>query len=245
MDLKETGYTTCSVVNLKDMAVTYVRDTNWLEKLKISLRHRKEYSIITLAPKGMQINIKEANPHYVDDPQKTFTIYHNWIHNGTNPPEPRIAGGVSIARSVTIGVDAMKYIYDPVTMDEPIQMKHIGGVIIKTGVKIFPYVTIHRGALDDTVINENVAIGAYCNIGHNVVIEKNTALTPYVCVGGSAYIGEGCVIGMGTVIRDGVRIASGVKIGMGSLVVKHITEPGLYFGSPVERKGDWNGEWHK
>ena len=81
------------------------------------------------------------------------------------------------------------------------------------------------------------------NIGHNVKTGQFCAFTPYTCIGGSVRIGENVLFGMGTVVRDNVSICDGVKIGMGSLVVKDIKEPGLYFGSPAERKGDWDGIW--
>jgi UDP-3-O-[3-hydroxymyristoyl] glucosamine N-acyltransferase len=137
----------------------------------------------------------------------------------------------------------MRIIYDPDSKVEPLKLKHVGNVVINAYSEIGPHATIHRSSLGSTVIGHHNFIGSYANIGHNVKTGNNCCFTPYVCVGGSVKIGSNVVMGMGAIIRDNVSICDRVRIGMGSLVVKDIKEPGLYFGSPAERKGDWDGVW--
>jgi UDP-3-O-[3-hydroxymyristoyl] glucosamine N-acyltransferase len=48
---------------------------------------------------------------------------------------------------------------------------------------------------------------------------------------------------MQAILRDNIRVCDDVKIGMGSLVTKNIEEPGLYYGQPASKKGEWDGKW--
>jgi UDP-3-O-[3-hydroxymyristoyl] glucosamine N-acyltransferase len=182
-------------------------------------------------------------PFYFTDVESKFIRVHNYLNSG-KPPRVNLISPTSICHpTAMIGVDAMRIVYDPKTMDKPIKMKHMGNVVIGESVEIGPYSTIHRASLGSTVVGAYNHIGSYVNIGHNVRTGKYCAFTPYVCIGGSTVIGDNVLVGMHTVIRDNVRICGDVKIGMGSNVVKTIDEPGVYYGNPARREGDWDGKW--
>jgi UDP-3-O-[3-hydroxymyristoyl] glucosamine N-acyltransferase len=240
---------TSSVEFLEDHSVTFVRNKKFLSLLYANAKNIK---VVTLMPKEMKEVVatyskefrKRVRPAYVNDVDKIFVYYHNMVNAARTPKRNEISEDAYMEPNVWLAEVAMKYIYS-IGMSRPILMKHMGNIVIEGEVKIYNFATIHRASLGSTVIETGVQIGPYCNVGHNVLIRKNTILTPQVCLGGSSRIGENCFIGMGTIVRDGVHICSGVKIGMGSLVVKDINSPGLYFGSPAERKGTWNGIWHK
>jgi acetyltransferase-like isoleucine patch superfamily enzyme len=239
---------TCSAESLKDLSVTFVRSEKFIDKIEDSIGSKRIYTFIPAHLMNYVHSKSKSfrdrlNPIWVRDVDKEFTIFHNWVNANKQPKQNIVASDCEIHETALVGADAMKYIYDPMMLS-PIQLKHMGNVILGSKVKIFPYATIHRASLGSTCIGENCAIGAYCNVGHNVYISKNTILTPYVCIGGSARIGEGCFIGMGAIIRDGVVVCDRVKVGMGALVSKDITKPGVYIGSPARRKGDWDGSWH-
>lgn len=241
-------YSTSSVESLKDFSVTFVRNEKYMDLLEENLGNKRIYtfahsSLITYTMNKGGGFKNRINPIWVEDVDKQFAIFHNWVNANKQPKQNIIAGDCEIHNTAIVGADAMKYIYDPM-MVEPVHLKHMGNVVMGSRVKVYPFATIHRASLGSTVIEENCAIGAYCNVGHNVHIMKNTILTPYVCVGGSTVIGKGCFIGMGAIIKDGVVICDKVKIGMGALVTKNITQGGIYIGSPARRKGDWDGRWH-
>ena len=241
-------YNTSSVENLKDLSVTFVRSKRFLDLLEENVGNKRIYTFISAHLMDYVMNkgrgfCSRINPIWAEDVDKNFTIFHNWVNHNKQPRQNIIATNCEIHNTALVGADAMKYIYDPM-MIKPVQLKHMGNVVLGSEVKVFPFATIHRASLGSTVINEGCVIGAYCNVGHNVVIKKNTILTPYVCIGGSACIGEGCFIGMGAIIRDEVVICDRVRIGMGALVTKDITKPGMYLGTPARRKGDWSGAWH-
>lgn len=241
-------YHTSSVESLRDLSVTFVRSEKYLDILEDNLGNKRVYTIIHASLMKYAMNkgkgfYTRINPIWVEDVDKQFAIFHNWVNHNRQPKQNIIAASCDIHDTAIIGADAMKYIYDPM-MVKPVQLKHMGNVVLGEEVKVFPFATIHRASLGSTVVEENCAIGAYCNVGHNVHIMKHTILTPCVCIGGSTVIGKGCFIGMSAVIRDGLVICDGVKIGMGSLVTKNIDKQGVYVGSPARRKGDWDGRWH-
>ena len=241
-------HSTSSVESLKDLSVTFVRSRKYLDILEENIGNKRIYTIISVSLMDYANNKSSGfysrfNPIWAEDVDKQFAIFHNWVNWNRNPKQNTIASDCVIDPTAIIGADAMKYIYDPM-MVKPVQLKHMGNVVLGNGVKVFPFATIHRASLGSTIIEDNCAIGAYCNVGHNVHIKKNTILTPCVCVGGSTSIGEGCFIGMSATIRDGLVICDRVKIGMGALVTKDITQSGIYIGSPARRRGDWNGRWH-
>lgn len=93
----------------------------------------------------------------------------------------------------------------------------------------------------NTILTTNVVIGMHCivniscTIGHDVSIGNYVTVNPGVNISGNVTIGSNCSIGSNAVIRNGISICDDVTIGAGSVVVKNITEPGIYVGSPAVR----------
>ena len=116
---------------------------------------------------------------------------------------------------------------DPsVIMDEEIGRVVIGdGVIICAGVILTTDIKIGRF----THINLDTTVG------HDVEISSFTTLSPGCHISGKVIIGTGVFCGTGAVILEGLSIADKTTLGAGSLVVKNITESGVYVGVPVKR----------
>ena len=91
------------------------------------------------------------------------------------------------------------------------------------------------------MINANVKIGVNCIIGTNSLIEHDvnvgahSHIAPSATLNGSVTIGEECFIGSNSVVNHNIKITDGVIIGSGAVVIKDITEPGVYVGNPAER----------
>lgn len=100
--------------------------------------------------------------------------------------------------------------------------------VIGQGVCIFPGTTI--GA--NVVIKDDVLINLDCTISHDSVIKSHTFLSPRVAIAGFSVIGECCNIGINTVVIDNITITNQVQTGGGTVVVKNITEKGVYLGNP-------------
>lgn len=110
----------------------------------------------------------------------------------------------------------------------------VGSVQIGNGVEIGANTTIDCGALEDTVIGDNVRIDNQCQIAHNVQIGAQTAIAAQVGIAGSTRIGQGCMIGGQAGISGHIEIADRVILNGGAVVLQSITESGQYgSGTPL------------
>lgn len=156
---------------------------------------------------------------------------------------------VSVYHSVHIGEDCLIQSGSVIGADgfgyanekgEWIKIPQIGGVTIGNRVEIGACTCIDRGALDDTVIEDNVILDNLLQIAHNVHIGYGTAIAGGTVVAGSSTIGKYCVIGGATVINGHIDIVDGVTItGMG-MVMRSISEKGVYSsGIPLQSNKEW------
>ena len=142
-----------------------------------------------------------------------------------------------VQSSTVIGSDGFGYANEK---GEWIKIPQVGTVRIGNRVEVGACTTIDRGALDDTVIEDNVIIDNQMQIAHNVHIGYGSALAGGTIVAGSTTIGKYCIIGGGSVINGHIEIADGVTItGMG-MVMRSITEKGMYSsGIPLQPNKEW------
>jgi UDP-3-O-[3-hydroxymyristoyl] glucosamine N-acyltransferase len=121
-----------------------------------------------------------------------------------------------------------------------LKIQQIGRVVVGDHVEIGANTTIDRGALDDTVIEEDVKLDNQIQVAHNVRIGAHTAIAGCVGIAGSATIGKYCRIGGSAGILGHLSIADGVEISSFTLVSKSIREKGVYSGIyPFSEKETW------
>ncbi len=142
-----------------------------------------------------------------------------------------------IQSGAVIGSDGFGYANDK---GRWIKIPQTGTVIIGNHVEIGACTCIDRGALDATVIEDNVIIDNLCQIAHNVHIGTGTAVAGGVIMAGSLKVGRYCLIGGASVINSHMEIADKVTVtGMG-MVMRPITEPGVYSsGIPLQPNKEW------
>lgn len=105
-----------------------------------------------------------------------------------------------------------------------------------------PDVKIGEGTavMANAVINSLAKIGQHCIINTSSVIEHDDILENFVHVSpnavlcGTVTVGEKTHIGAGAAVRNNLSICGGVTIGVGAAVVKDITKPGVYIGTPAK-----------
>ncbi|WP_150137546.1 UDP-3-O-(3-hydroxymyristoyl)glucosamine N-acyltransferase [Candidatus Enterovibrio escicola] len=155
------------------------------------------------------------------------SIYHNVV----------IGEYCLIQSGAVIGSDGFGYANDKGLW---VKIPQVGSVVIGNGVEIGACTSIDRGALGDTLIGDGVIIDNQCQIAHNISIGKNTAIAGATVMGGSLKIGKHCFIGGACVIKGHIEITDGVSItGMG-MVMRSITEPGMYSsGIPLQKNREW------
>ncbi len=109
----------------------------------------------------------------------------------------------------------------------------IGKVVIGNGVGISCNSVIDRGAMDDTIIADNVQIDNMVTIGHNTHIQRSAIICSMVGVAGSVKIGTGAVLGGQVGVSDHINIGAGAKISAQSGVISHIEAGAVVGGTPA------------
>lgn len=115
--------------------------------------------------------------------------------------------------------------------------------IIHPSAVISQWVEIGAGSIvtAGTIITCNVKIGRHAHlnlhttIGHDCEIGDYFTTTPGTNISGNCKFGNGVYFGTNSAVRQGVEICNNVTIGMGGVVVKNISEPGIYIGNPVKK----------
>lgn len=155
------------------------------------------------------------------------TIYH----------DVQIGNHCLIQSSTVIGGDGFGYANEKGNW---VKIPQRGSVIIGAHVEIGACTCIDRGALDDTVIEDNVIIDNLCQIAHNVHIGSGTAVAGGVIMAGSLSIGRHCLIGGASVINGHMSICDGVTVTGMSMVMRPIDKPGVYSsGIPLQPNKEW------
>ena len=75
------------------------------------------------------------------------------------------------------------------TLNEKVDIIHIGNVIIGDNVQIGSNTTIDKAAIDSTTIGDNVRIDNLVQIAHGVSIGDNSVIAAQVGIAGSSQIG--------------------------------------------------------
>ena len=120
-----------------------------------------------------------------------------------------------------------------------VRMKLLGDVIIHRGCFIGDNTVIVRGSANEsTIIGEESFIAPGTNIGHGVHIGKRNHIANNVAFGGSSQTGVNVFVGCGCTISPGKKISNNLVIGAGATVANHLTEEGVYVGTPAKKKKD-------
>jgi sugar O-acyltransferase (sialic acid O-acetyltransferase NeuD family) len=116
-------------------------------------------------------------------------------------------------------------------------------VLIHPTAVIGEQVEIENGTalMAGTIVNCCTRIGRGCivntgsTIDHDNCIEDFVHVSPGANLAGTVYIGKRSWLGIGSVVSNNINITSDCKLGAGSVVIKDITDPGVYVGAPVRR----------
>lgn len=149
----------------------------------------------------------------------------------------RLGARVLIHPGAVLGADGFGLAMD---RGHWLKVPQLGGVLIGADCEIGANTTIDRGALGDTVLEEDVRLDNQIQIGHNVHIGAHTAMAGCSAVAGSARIGRYCLIGGAAGVLGHLEICDKVTITAMSLVTRSIREPGEYSsGTPLMDNRAW------
>ncbi|WP_448564397.1 UDP-3-O-(3-hydroxymyristoyl)glucosamine N-acyltransferase [Thalassotalea ganghwensis] len=156
------------------------------------------------------------------------SVYHNVV----------IGERCLIQANTVIGSDGFGYANN---QGKWVKIPQLGRVIIGNDVEIGASTTIDRGAIEDTVIHDNVILDNQIQIAHNVEIGTGTAMAACSVIAGSSKLGENCTVAGLVGINGHIDVTDNCMFTGMAMVTKSITEPGVYSsGMPCAPNNEWN-----
>ncbi|MCW8872204.1 UDP-3-O-(3-hydroxymyristoyl)glucosamine N-acyltransferase [Pseudomonadota bacterium] len=121
------------------------------------------------------------------------------------------------------------------------KVPQVGTVVIGDDCEIGANSCIDRGALGDTILEEDCRLDNLVQIGHNVVVGAHTAIAAMGGAAGSAKIGKFCLLGGQAAVNGHQEIADRTTLAATSKVMKPITEPGTTWSGliPAQPIKEW------
>ncbi|QRP64848.1 UDP-3-O-(3-hydroxymyristoyl)glucosamine N-acyltransferase [Rhodanobacter sp. FDAARGOS 1247] len=176
-------------------------------------------------------------PHCIVGEDCTVGAHSRLVARVTLVTRVTLGQRVLVHPGAVIGSDGFGLAFD---RDHWIKLPQLGGVRIGDDCEIGANTTIDRGALDDTVLEEDVRLDNQIQIAHNVHVGAHTAMAGCAAVAGSARIGRYCMIGGNAGVLGHLELADRVTITAKSLVTHSIREPGEYSsGVPLQDNRQW------
>ncbi|KAB7762301.1 UDP-3-O-(3-hydroxymyristoyl)glucosamine N-acyltransferase [Xanthomonas maliensis] len=149
----------------------------------------------------------------------------------------RLGQRVRIHPGAVIGADGFGLAMDA---GRWIKVPQLGGVVIGDDCEIGANTCIDRGALEDTVLEEDVRVDNLVQIAHNCRIGAHSAIAGCTGIAGSAKIGRYCLLGGHVGVVGHLEICDKVVITGKSVVRNSIHEPGEYSsGTPLTDNRTW------
>jgi UDP-3-O-[3-hydroxymyristoyl] glucosamine N-acyltransferase len=144
---------------------------------------------------------------------------------------------VSIHSGTVIGSDGFGYANDNGMW---VKIPQTGTVVIGDDCEIGANTCIDRGALDNTIIGNDVIIDNLVQIAHNVTVGDHSCICGGTGIAGSSNIGKYVVIAGTCVVNGHIDICDKVQITGFSMVTKSISQRGVYSsGMPVQPNREW------
>jgi UDP-3-O-[3-hydroxymyristoyl] glucosamine N-acyltransferase len=163
----------------------------------------------------------------------------------------RLVANVTICEGVTIGArtvihpgaiigsDGFGLAFDK---DHWLKIPQLGSVRIGADCEIGANTTIDRGAIGDTIVEDDVRLDNQIQIAHNVRIGAHTAMAARVGISGSTQIGQYCMFGGRSSTVGHIRIADRTTVNGNGVITKSITQPGTVWSCliPAQPVQEWN-----
>ena len=148
------------------------------------------------------------------------------LHANVTIYDACVVGSRSIVHSgVVIGADGFGMAEEN---GRWLKIPQIGRVVIGADVEIGANTTIDRGAIGDTVIEDDVKLDNQIQVAHNCRIGAHTAIAGCAGIAGSTRIGKNCRIGGAAMIAGHLEICDGVVISGATQVYDSILVPGVH-----------------
>ena len=121
----------------------------------------------------------------------------------------------------------------------PVDVPHLGRVVIQDRVTIGANSTIDRGVFDDTVLGEGAKIDNLCHVAHNVTLGRGVLIAAFGGISGSTVIGDGVTMGGRVGIGDHRTIGPGATLAGGAAVFQDVPAGEVWSGYPAKPLRKW------
>lgn len=156
-----------------------------------------------------------------------------------------LCDGVSIGQRCTIhpgaviGADGFGMAFD---RDHWVKIPQLGSVEMGNDCEIGSNTTIDRGAIGNTVIEDDVRLDNQIQIGHNVHIGAHTAMAGQVGISGSTRIGRFCMFAGSSGAVGHIQIADRTTVNFRSVITRSIDQPGTVWSAALGAQPvrEWN-----
>ncbi|MBS0384724.1 MAG: UDP-3-O-(3-hydroxymyristoyl)glucosamine N-acyltransferase [Proteobacteria bacterium] len=142
-----------------------------------------------------------------------------------------IGDDVSILSGAVIGEQGFGIAGDA---SGPIDVPHLGRVVIQDRVTIGANTTIDRGVFDDTTIAEGAKIDNLCQIAHNVSIGRGAILAAFAGISGSVQIGDAATLAGRVGVGDHRKIGAGATLAGAAAVGDDVPPGEVWMGYPAK-----------
>jgi UDP-3-O-[3-hydroxymyristoyl] glucosamine N-acyltransferase len=119
------------------------------------------------------------------------------------------------------------------------KIPQVSGVVIEDDVEIGANTTIDRPAIGETRIRAGAKIDNLVQVGHGVVIGKNTLLAAQVGIAGSTVVGDGVTLAGQVGVAGHVTIGSRVTAAGQSGITNSVGEGAFVSGYPAIDNKEW------
>ncbi|SHG03203.1 UDP-3-O-(3-hydroxymyristoyl)glucosamine N-acyltransferase [Ornithinibacillus halophilus] len=143
-----------------------------------------------------------------------------------------IRSGTRIRRNTKIGSDCLikensvigtpGFSFEKDEEDNFIKVPQLGGVVIHDKVELGALSTVDSGAIEPTLINDQVKMMDHAHVAHNVTIGEKTVVGAGTTIAGSTKIGKDVWISPNCTITHKISIGDGVVIGLSARIHKSV-----------------------
>ena len=133
----------------------------------------------------------------------------------------------------------------PLTSDvdgyQSYNMPQIAGVRLGSRCEVRHGSVVDRGALDDTVLGDDVHIDSQATIGHGSRLGDRVSVGALAGTAGQAVVGNDCLLLARSGVLEGREIAASTTLLMDCIVTKPFLKPGQALaGNPAMPAEAWN-----
>lgn len=132
--------------------------------------------------------------------------------------------------NVTIGSLSRERFQKP---NKPKEITQNPTVVIGDCNVIEDNVVIQSSLEQVTRIGNNVCVGAFAHVSHDVTIKNHVIIASHCSIGGYSILMEYANLGMGSNIHQRTVVGSLAMVGAGSVIVKHILPYSVVVGVPA------------